>query len=85
MTCWMPLTSVVCCLVFQRSVKNAFSDDVLADTEGSRLLQALALQLFDDVIDQAKHRGATNDDFRTLLQKRDNMRKCFFHAVSCWK
>ena len=44
----------------------------------------LILRLIDAAIEDARDRGANENELTDMMRKRGGIRNCFFHAVNCW-
>ena len=54
-------------------------------TEDTLWFHRLLLELVDAAITHAQQKGKNHVVIQRMLRKRSDIRKCFFHAVSCWK
>lgn len=67
------------------SKRSFFSNELEAKQPStSDMTNRLILRLIDAAIEDARERGADDNELTDMMRKRSGIRKCFFHAVNCW-
>jgi len=66
--------------------RSFFSNEIegKARPSTSDATNRLILRLIDAAIEDARERGAGEEELSDMMRKRGGIGKCFFHALNCW-